>query len=245
MMSGWKGAQQVREQKNVLFLFFILVLLVLTACNHSPSDQAAVADEYRINHEKAWSYTELQQTIEQMLDQDEWHFVVRADDQKGQSAYYVGSRKGDRLELSGRFNGKDFWIKADHKLVIEAENLKKELSLEETGLISPADHFKFILLEITSAEKTNRLISIDNTYYDRWEVPLSRKTVQEKVESFLGPQFSDKMVVDQVIDHLTVNYILAVHPETKKVKQMQLTITINDGDEKKEQELYFRFYDPA
>lgn len=230
--------------RNITMVFLCLIIIIgITACTPSRSEKQEDLIQTS-NQEKTWSYEELQQAIQQMLALDEWHFVVRADDHTKQSAYYVGSLKGDMLELSGRFNGKDFWIKSDQKLVIEAENLKKELSPEETGMISPADHLKFILQEIASAEKSNRFITIDDTFYDRWEVPVSRNTVQKKVVSFLGPQFSDKMVVDQVIDHLNATYILAVHPDTKQIKEMQLKISIDDGDERREQTVYFRFYNP-
>lgn len=157
--------------------------------------------------------------------------------------FYLGTIKNGMLEMKGIYQDREIILYKGPGIQLKSGNDYKNLDENRVGLISPLDHLDLVKRYLQNAVRDERSIFIDKIKYDQISVTLPSDEVMKKLQQFLGPQFSDKITLEQVAGQISVTYNLAVHPVDFTLKQLQVAISFQDDGQTQEQNIYFRFLD--
>ncbi|MBO8170753.1 MAG: hypothetical protein H0Z33_02560 [Bacillaceae bacterium] len=224
-----------------LIISVLMMALLLYGCRSETAVKPVMSQKH---DELTPSLREIiQESIRKLYQKNPLQFVIEANRGKESSIFYVGSVEDGKLQMTGRYQDENLNIQKVEDIVLSYGETEKVIDDQEAGLISPLDHLQLVAKNAGNASYTRPPVFIDHVKYDHAVIPLSPEVVEQNIQYFLGPQFSDKITLKQVLRQIQIEYHLAIHPVTNQLKQLQLHIQIKHEDQTREQNVYFRFLD--
>lgn len=240
---GFKKTSPIVAAHAAVFVFLVMTLL-LPACQNSNS-QTVTADN------RSPAPVAAREAIEELEQAAIIPFVVKITNkqtdsmlsaQTGSALFFSGIINNQVMELKGRFQDEEIVVyQGPSRLELKTDQDSKLLQKQQIGMISPLDHLDLVKNYTNQSYYGASPIFVDNVRYEHIVIKIPQEDIKNQLQQFLGLQFSDTMLLEEMAQSINVEYHLAVHPVSNSLKQCEVRVLSGAGERILEDQIFFRF----
>lgn len=153
---------------------------------------------------------------------------------------FSGTFHGKTFQLVGNIGGHEVtMVREGDTLTLRVDGEQKEPMMLPFALYTPFDHLMLIKGELPSIVPV-RLTAAPAANLTGYQLSLPPEEVKDKLSHWLGSQFPTDDVIDEVLQDISLTYQIWYEPESKRLRNLLITLKISSSSEEKTEQLLFR-----
>ncbi|TCS93940.1 hypothetical protein [Hazenella coriacea] len=215
-------------------LLILLSLCVLVGCSSIPVESSQVSKNFR--GEDPLYLDDLEQVLTKKSNQSSYGYTVKMKLQN-QETIWQGNQTNEDWTLTSSKPTPVTVSKKGKQVSFQLNGKTENLTVEQTGVISPLDHFRLV----QEIKKEVKLISTEVKQGNTWvqlKVSIDEGLLAQKIKKRLLKSSNDYPFIPEISDQIKVSYQVTYIQETKELAELSMQIE-SKTDHK--EEIVYRF----